>query len=201
MVYTQRTDLSAYIGDWINSVIRRLERKWDFKHMQKKDTGTMVIGDYTIAIPIPATYKDSLYFKVLVNGKYKKVRKESIEYANAYLSDLTSDTGTPEIFAEDYPGAVFLLRPTADLAYDWEHMFLQRSAELSADGDENWWTLYAWELILYGALVESKGLMKDHPDMDMWEKKFNELKNDIIREQTLAVFKGSTPQQKNDFTV
>ena len=72
------------------------------------------------------------------------------------------------MYAGDNANNRLILRPTPDAAYVYHFYYYQYLPELSADTDTNWWTTDAWEILLYGALLQAQSFLKDDSRIQLW---------------------------------
>ena len=63
---------------------------------------------------------------------------------------------------------------------------------MPTDDSTNWFTLYAPEVLLYGAMVELCNYTRDMDGMSVWNNKFNEAVNIIQGVEDRAEWRGST---------
>lgn len=63
---------------------------------------------------------------------------------------------------------------------------------LTDDTSTNWFTKYAAELLIYGALVELSNYTRDNGGYELWNMKFNEMINTIQGVEDRAKWQGST---------
>lgn len=176
--YLDRPDLISSVANFITSAQRKIERgdpigierqiisKGDFKCMKAYATGTLISGSSYLTLP--TRYKTTQAFYVVNNGEHILLNKRSLKYALTTFPDLTDDKNTPSIFATDEANSRFVLRATPDSAYTYHLYYFNTLAELSASGDTNWWTINAWEMLLYGALMQAEPFIKNDPRIETW---------------------------------
>lgn len=63
---------------------------------------------------------------------------------------------------------------------------------MSDEASENWFTLYAPEVLLYGAMTELCGYTRDNEGTALWASKFNDAINIIQQVEDRAEWRGST---------
>lgn len=173
-----RDDLTSSIPNFITSAQRKIERgdpigierpiitKGDFKCMKAYATGALTSGSPYLTLP--TRYKTTQAFYVVSNSEHKLLNKKSLKYALTVYPNLTNDTGTPSIFATDDANSRFVVRVTPDSAYTYHLWYYNYLAELSADGDTNWWTINAWEMLLYGALMQAEPFLRNDSRIETW---------------------------------
>ena len=176
--YLDREDLTSSVPNFVTSAQRKIERgdpigidrpiisKGDFKCMKAYATGALTSG--SAYLTLPARYKTTQAFYVVSNSEYKLLNKKSLRAALTMFPDLSNDKDTPSIFATDDANSRFVLRATPDSAYTYHLYYFNYLSELSADGDTNWWTDNAWEMLLYGALMQAEPFMRNDPRIETW---------------------------------
>lgn len=191
--YANRDDLTSIIPDWIVSAQLNLERKYNFKGMESYATGSIAI----MTLALPTSYKEMLTFTIKDAGVvYDPLIHKSV--AEAFLEYPLPDDkeGRPVIFAEDNAQSVFVLRPTPDKSYTYEQHYYKHLTVLSNDSDTNWWTDKAYELLLYGALIEGKAYVGDNSDFGTWVSIYNTILNDLISSEMHGKWAGSRVKAK-----
>lgn len=191
--YLNRDDLSSVTGDLINMAMHILERgifqradgalmKHSFRCMKARTTTALVSGTHTVTNPFPR-YKEMINAHIMdtTNYRYPALQRESYDYALALYPNLTEATGRPLIFTEApavessltpdiAPTLNILLRPTSDASYTLDMTAYQYSPDL--DGityTTNWWTQNAWELLLYGALLQAEAYLVNDTRLPVWK--------------------------------
>ncbi len=200
--WLNRDNMSTQIGYFINIAMRKIENspKHNFKYMRSYATGTLSDGDYVLAYP--TRYKAIQAFYVQdTSDAYRLMKKNVLAYALSvypYISDYKS---FPEIAADDDANDQFLIRPTVDDTYTYNLYYYAYSAELSADGDTNWWTDNYWEILMYRALHEGCMYIKDVQEAQVWMAKYQEAFDDIIDAQLDNEWDGSPHERISDYVV
>lgn len=159
--YAVRPDLaSTVIPDMINMALHDLEQdpEINWKHMEVKTTGNVTSTVDTITKP--TRYKEVKYLSITVYDQRAWLDKTSYsDLMTTYPYDATVKT-IPEKFALYTASNVFYLRPYPDATYAYELTTYNYSADLSSTNLTNWFTDNAWELLLYGALIELAPYLK-----------------------------------------
>lgn len=88
-------------------------------------------------------------------------------------------------------------RPGEEITYDPDGPLLRLYyykiiPPMPDDNTENWFTLYAPEVLLYGAMVELCNYTRDLDGMGVWNNKFSEAVNIIQGVEDRAEWRGST---------
>ncbi|MHC4616402.1 MAG: phage adaptor protein [Planctomycetota bacterium] len=200
--WLDRSDLSTQVKDFINIAIREIERSpmCNFKYMKNVATGSLVAGTHTLALP--TRYKETQALFVLTStSEYHRLEKTSVQRALSeypYLSDLRD---FPTMFCTDDANDQFLLRATPDQAYSYVHYYYATSAELSADGDTNWWTLNAWEVVLFGALLKAEPFMKNDERVKLWAGMYKDALKGVKDTQIDEDWGGGPPHASSGIVV
>ena len=159
--YSIRPDLvTTVISDVINMTLHDLEQdpEINWKHMESKATGT--VDSSTDTITVPTRYKEVKYLSITVSDKRHWLTKTSYsDLMTTYPYDSTSKS-VPEKFALLTADSKFYLRPYPDASYNYELITYNFTADLSSTNLTNWFTNYAWELLLYGSLLELQPYLK-----------------------------------------
>lgn len=186
-------DIGPLVDEWVNNAQKQLERKYNFKCMESYATGS--IGVMTLALP--TNYKEMLTFTIKDAGVvYEPLIHKSIAEAFAEYPLPDDKEGRPLIFAEDNAQSVFVLRPTPDKSYTYEQRYYKHLAALINDSDTNWWTDKAYELLLYGALIEGKAYGGDNTELGMWGSMYNSILSDLISSEMHGKWAGSRVKAK-----
>jgi len=203
----------AFVGDFIRTAIRKLERQFNFRHMKVNITGSLAAAAYTLTNPV-TNYKRLLAAYCLdANGKRWELEKTSIRKALNSYPDYTNHTGAIKYIVElpkaetsltpdVAPTQDFLLRPTADQAYTIELWAYQYSPVLDgAVYTTNWWIDNAWEIILYGACLEAEVFMINDPRLGTWKALYDEAVKKLVETEIDEEFMGSPQEMTSEYVV
>ena len=156
---------------------------------QIKFLGNLTVNQSTMVasqavIDKPARWHKTVSMNVTVSGKRIPVLLRKYEYLREYAPDPTA-TGVPAFYA-DYDYTHWLVAPTPALAYAFEVLYYERVQPLDSSNQTNWFTIYAPQALLYGALLQAMPYLKNDERMGMWQQQYdliiNTLKNeDVIR--------------------
>lgn len=199
------TDVTNQTGDWLNLAMRRVERKYNFHHMQIKIVQTMAAADYLLSIPAPRYKELNSVFVYSSDGIRYPLTKHHYRHVMAVYPDLAGDIGQPELIAyvpatetstspDVNPTMKFIIRPTADRAYTLETVLYQFSPDL--DGSTyttNWWTDNAWEVLFYGALMEAQPFLVDNQTA-IYQQLYQDALLDVINYQRSEEYSGNFAQ-------
>lgn len=206
---------TAHCGRFINQAIYRLEHEYSFRHMKVKTTAALAVSTSTISNPI-TNYKQFLAaFAQDVNGTNIPIERVSYPDAIRQFPNLTTDVGEPKIFCEVpstettltpdiAPTQQILIRPTttASDSYTLNFFGYQYSPEL--DGvvyTTNWWTQNAWEVVLYGALIEAEPFIKNDEKAMTWKAFYDAGLKGLKESEIIEELSGSYQEVHSNYVV
>lgn len=135
------------------------------------NNSTMVIGESII--PKPARWHKTVSMNVVVAGERQPVFLRKYEYLREYWPDATA-TGIPTYYA-DYDYTHWLIAPTPVAAYTFEILYYQRLQPLDDTNQTNWFTEYAPQALLYGALLQAMPFLKNDERIPMWQAQYQQI--------------------------
>jgi hypothetical protein len=163
--YLNRSDLSAYITDFINLAQRRLEETDDWPWLEQVQSGSILESSPTISIPSALRKVKSL--RVTADGYTYDCRQTSIDDLTLLPTSYGS-TGRPRYFAIDWANNVIKFAPEPDRDYTYELRYIPYSDDLSESNNHNIWTDEHWNVLLYGALLEAQPFLLDDARLQIW---------------------------------
>lgn len=164
--WANRTDITDDLyDDFINIALARALRSINIPPMEKMLNVT-VASDGTI--PIPADYKEAISLFYVYAGKNRRVMRKPDHYVIEKQNVLA--TSYPQYFATI--GKSIHTVPTLAQGEVLELQYYSVLKPLSLDTDTNWFVTDAPEVLLYGALVEVFGYIRETEEMVKWEAKF-----------------------------
>lgn len=94
----------------------------------------------------------------------------SLEYCRAYWPDSTvTDIGQPPLFYADADYSHWLIVPTPPADYPLEVLAYMQPSLLDSGNQENFWTVYTPNLLLYGTLLEAAPFLKGDERIPVWQ--------------------------------
>lgn len=94
----------------------------------------------------------------------------SYEFCRGYWpDDSISNTSNPPLFYADYDLQHWLIAPTPPQTYPAEFLCYMQPVLLDATNQNNFFTEYTPNLLLYGALLEASPFLKDDPRIATWQ--------------------------------
>ncbi len=203
--YLNRADIAAALqGELINMAMHKIERKNNFRHMKCRTTLSLTNGNHTYSNPV-SNYKEIITAHIIDSDglRYQPLDRKFFADAISRYPDLTNDKSRPTIIAEvptaetanlspdAAPTHQWIFRPTPDESYTCDIQAYQYSPDLSATITTNWWTQNAWEILLYGALVEAEMYLVNDARMPMWKDNLKEALNDMFNAEKIESIAGS----------
>lgn len=201
-----RDDLQNISGELINMAMRKIERKFNFRHMKIKTNYALLAGTDTFANPIP-NYKELIgVYAVNSFNRYNIQRKDSdfvektypvsmIGYP-VYIAEVpnieTLITVPPTTYTDIVPNLHWMIRPIPDVDYTVTFVSYQYSPYLDGvDYKTNWWTVNAWDILLYGSLIETEPYAMDDKRIPIWKEYLTETLLDLVKAERIEQFSGS----------
>lgn len=175
-VVVQNVGNAAYNGTWIVTAVTQLT----VTYVAGTDTETLT-NDTAAVVSKPLEQRTPLL-------------PRSLEFCNDYWPDRTQ-TGTPRFYA-DYDFNNWLIVPTPTIALPYEVVFFQRPAPLSSTNQQNWFTQYARDLLLYACLLEATSYLKNDSRIPTWKDYYSQSVSAIKTENSQRVNDGSMMRQE-----
>lgn len=162
--WLNRSDLSAYIPDFIALAEERIYRDLRVKAMETALSSTIASG----VIAVPSDYIE-LKLAYIDGSPAYLLERTSLEEIYARYPTRSSQ-GKPLYIARE--GSNFIFGPYPDGAYTVKGVYYARLAALSSTNTSNWLTTAAPSLLLFGALCEAEPFLHNDPRVVLWESKF-----------------------------
>jgi len=134
-------------------------------------TSTMVQGQ--AVIDKPARWRKTVSINITVAGERRPVLLRKYEYLREYWPDPTQED-VPEYYC-DYDYTHWLVAPTPAAAYNYEVLYYERSQPLDESNQTNWFTQYAPQALLYGALLQAMPFLKNDERIPMWKAQYDQV--------------------------
>lgn len=187
--WINRDDLSTIIPTVINLVQLQIERKYHFKY---RETTQVWPANTLTKLSLPSNYDIMTYcFVTDTNGKMIPLQKMPARSAWAKYPSISQYTARPELCAVDNGWSTLIIRPTPNQAYDITMEYYSKSPSLINPNDTNWLTDNAWDVLIYGALLELQPYLFDANFVQLWQQKYNDAVAAIQISQTEEQFAGS----------
>jgi hypothetical protein len=147
------------------------------------NTSTMVTGENIIAKP--ARWHKTVSVNVTVAGKRNPVFNRRYEYLREYWPD-PALTEVPKFYC-DYDYTHWLIAPTPDDDYAFEVLYYERVQPLDSSNQSNWFTQYAPQALLYGALLQAMPFLKNHDLVPSWQAQYKLIMDTLMAEDKLRI--------------
>ena len=185
--WLNRSDLSSVLGDFVNMAIKRVERECNLNYMITSATGTLS----TDLIALPTTYKETNALILTTSGVDYYLKKDSYPHLISVFNT-ESATERPRSFATIPAGTSVMLRPYPDstTVYTYELIYYLYSAEMTSDSETHWLMTNAWEIVLYGAMLEAAMYIVDSDRLATVELKYNQFKQLLVDSERDEEFTG-----------
>jgi len=176
-LYLDRTDLTDRIVYWADLAKRDLERGQfildgkptaiNWTCMKKRQT----TSSSEAYITMPSKIKEVRWMKILYDTRYYDLVQKSPDDAITlypFVAGTGIPTSRPKIYAFFDEQSEILVRPTPDQSYTYDIGFYAYS-DLMTSTSTNWWLTNAWELLLYGSLIQSEPYIFNDPRVTTWK--------------------------------
>ena len=166
------SDFATESDQFIDTVELRLSRELrNCPELYKHQTASLTIGDAYITKP--SDLITMISFSLLSSAsKRTAIEYRDVSFINEYWPTRSS-TGTPKFYA-DWNDDVFIVAPTPSAALTIEMNYRKRFTALSSSNTTSWLTANAYDLLLYGCLIEAAIYDKNPQMMQLYEKRYQE---------------------------
>jgi len=166
------SDFATESDQFIDTVELRLSRELrNCPELYKHQTASLTISDPYITKP--SDLITMISFQVLSSAsKRTAIEYRDVSFINEYWPTRSS-TGTPKFYA-DWNDDVFVVAPTPSAALTIEMNYRKRFTALSSSNTTSWLTANAYDLLLYGCLIEAAIYDKNPQMMQLYEKRYQE---------------------------
>jgi hypothetical protein len=178
--YLERTDTATLdkIPTFIMLAEQVLASEIKFLGNLTVNESTMVQGNPIITKP--ARWRKTVSMNVTVGGERRPVFLRTYEYMRQFWPD-DAQEDVPQYYG-DYDYSHWLIAPTPDDAYTFEVMYYEEVQPLDATNQQNWFTQYAPQAMLYGSLLQAMPFLKNDERMPMWQAQYDKIVNQLKTE-------------------
>lgn len=181
--WLNRDDLSANVPDMITLGENRAYRELRLRCMEAALSSTISSG----TISVPERYVAMKYAYVNATPVSKLERKDAEWIYQTYPT--RSADGIPRYFAREADS--FIFAPYPDSAYTVKGIYYRRLPALSDSNTTNWFTENAPELLLFAALAEAKAFIEDNERVSLWNQKYMDVRDRLMKQEEDEEFSGS----------
>jgi hypothetical protein len=176
-------DMTDNVEDFITIAQRRIQREVRVPPMEVLSAGLTITDGQAV---IPSAMLDVKEMIAYDGSSAWDVKRHT--YAKVRSERLKAGTG-PSVF--DTVGANFEFGPAPTAGVSVDVVYYQELEFISPSVDQNWFSQYAPELILFAALTEAASFLKDTEQEAKYEKKYNDAKEALVLQQRKAEYSGS----------
>jgi len=157
---------------------------------QIKFLGNLTVNESTMTastsvIDKPVRWHKTVSMNITVAGVKQPVLLRKYEYLREYWPDDTQE-GLPKFYA-DYDYTHWLVAPTPDDDYTFEVLYYERVQPLDSSNQTNWFTIYAPQALLYGALLQAMPFIKNDERVALWQQQYDLIMQTLTAEDRLRV--------------
>ena len=117
------------------------------------------------------------------------------EYCRAYWPDATQ-VGVP-LYYSDYDDQHWLIAPTPSLAFAAEVTVYQLVPLLDNATQENWLTMYAPQVLLFGTLLQCAPFLKNDERIGTWQGMYDRALRSFMAEDVQKIVDNSTERTRD----
>jgi len=155
------TDATVYaqIPKMINLAERRLGR--EVKQLGQQTAATSTFTASSDVLDKPDRWRETISINVgttTAGTTRQTLFPRAYEFIRTAYPSPAASTGVPKFYA-DYDFAHWVVAPTPSAALPFEAVYYANPAYLDATNQQNWWTDYAPDALLYGTLLEGAILL------------------------------------------
>lgn len=182
------------VPTFINRAMKALQRRHNFKVMEAETSYTTTAGSHILSATMPTRFKE---FR---DQPFYVTDDDSTWYEMEYAPNMTAirrrmtdeAEGAPEFLLEGEPStddyvSALEVYPLPDDNSDWDDgeyriyvPYWAYVADLSAEGDSNWFTVNAQDWLIFKATAEAFFTDWDENRASIWEQRAANMFNDII---------------------
>lgn len=181
--WLHRSDLTSIIPDFIADGETRIYNDLRIRAMEEAYTDTVSGG--AVDLPDRLLEWKNLYVNT---SPIQKLDRKSAEWIYQYYPNRTGD-GTPKFFAQD--GATLIFAPYPNSNFEIKGVYYKRPESLSDSNMTNWFTENAADLLRYAALCEAALYIRDLAAVQVWEQKYEAIKQRLKNTERREAFSGS----------
>lgn len=171
--YLERTDTATLdkIPTFIMLAEQVLASEIKFLGNLTVNQSTMVQGNPIITKP--ARWRKTVSMNVTVGSERRPVFLRTYEYMRQFWPD-DAQQDVPQYYG-DYDYQHWLIAPTPDDAYTFEVMYYEEVQPLDATNQQNWFTQYAPQAMLYGSLLQAMPFLKNDERLPLWQAQYDKI--------------------------
>jgi hypothetical protein len=165
--YLKRADLSGYVPNFIQNAEQTLYRSLRVRAMENAFTGTISGG--VLALPTNPPYI-ALKYAYVNTSPVMPLDRVPADMIYSQYPNRSGVNGIPSMIAVERTNFIFGPYPGD---YEVKGVYYGRLSALSVSNTTNWFTSYAPDLLLYGALLEAEPFLGNDPRIATWQALYN----------------------------
>lgn len=183
--YLERTDTAtlAQVPRFIMLCEQTLAADLKFLGNLNVATSAMTIGNPVLDKPV--RWHKTVSMNVTSDGTRTPIYLRKYEYLREYWPDSTQ-TDLPLYYC-DYDYTHWLVAPTPAAAYTFEILYYERVQPLDSANQTNWFTIYAPQALLYGALLQAMPFLKNDERLPMWQAQYQQIVSTLKAEDVTRI--------------
>lgn len=196
--YLGKDELVNQIPFWINTAQRNVETQYNFGYMKELAATILATQDFYVKIA-NNQYKNTIWLKTKAEGEneWHSLQHESPSFVRSAYPNYVTDVGMPKIFCYLPDTANFLVRPTPDRKYHFEHYYHKYSPELENNLGTNWLTDNASKVLIYGALLEASPYLQMDARLATWAELLSLALESLRTSELEEAYSGSSLKLKS----
>lgn len=180
---TGDTDIEALIPELIQFGEARIYRDMRVRAMETALSSAIASG----VVAVPTGYIE-LKHAYIDGSPVRWLERKDAEWIYANYPTRSSD-GKPRAIARE--GSNFIFGPYPDSTYTVKGSYYKRLTALSGSNETNWFITDAPDLLLFATLCEAAPWMGDDQRIVIWEKKYEQVRARVQRDDDNEAFSGS----------
>jgi hypothetical protein len=187
--YLKRADLSNYVPNFIQNAEQTLYRSLRIRAMENAFSGTISSG--TLALPTSPPYV-ALKYAYINTSPVMPLDRVPPDMIYSQYPNRASTGSVPSLIAVERTNFIFGPYPGD---YEVVGVYYGRLTALGVSNTTNWFTSYAPDLLLFGALLEAAPFLSDDPRIPIWEGFYNRAFKSVQIEDRAERFTGGSLAQ------
>lgn len=180
--WLDRPDLDKYIPDFISLAELKLNRDLRVRGMEDRATATT---DQAY-LALPPGFLQAKRLLVLTQPP----RVLTYRTPEQLVAEYGGQRGRPAVFTVSQDEMQF--GPAPDTAYAFEMIFYKQVPPLSGQQPNNWFLQYAYDALLYGALLEAMVFLDEDSRLPVWKGLYENAVADLKSQDERDRHSGST---------
>jgi hypothetical protein len=177
----------SVLNDFIEIALSKANRSLRIPPLETFSVETISPTGY---IAIPSNFIEAKELKILINNRTVILERKSIHEVDS-VANVSGWDPHPTYFGRF--GNFLRISPWSGDGTETLTMYYYNVIPaMTSDTDTNWFTDFAPECLLYGALTELSAYTRDSEGVSMWGAKFNESITTIQAVEDRAEWEGST---------